>query len=313
MDAERARRRGLAGVFYALGAFSSWGIVVPLHFKLLGSVPAPLILAQRILWASLMTLGLIAFLRRLGELRKALAPNRNFMLLYFSAFLIAANWLVFIWAVNTGHLVQTSLGYFINPLVSVALGVFVLKERLARHQRVAVGIAAVAVVVLAIDYGRLPWIALTLAFSFGVYGLVKKRAGVDGAQSLAIETALLTPVALAYIVWLEASGDGTMLSQDAGHVALLAASGVVTAVPLILFGVAAIRVTLTSIGILQYLAPTLHFLIGVAVYGEPMPLSRLAGFVLVWVALAIFTAGALRGTRTTRVAAEPALAGAPGP
>jgi chloramphenicol-sensitive protein RarD len=166
----------------------------------------------------------------------------------------------------------------------------------------------VAVAVLAIDYGRPPWIALTLACSFGLYGLVKKRVGMEGAQSLAVETALLVLPALAYVVWLEASGRGTLLAEGAGHAALLAGGGVATAIPLILFGAAAIRIPLTTLGLLQYLGPIMQFLIGVLIYSEPMPATRLAGFCLVWLALAVFSVGAVRSARAARVAVAPAPA-----
>jgi chloramphenicol-sensitive protein RarD len=296
------------GLLAGIGAYLLWGLF-PLYWPLLEPAGPIEILAHRIAWSLVFLVAVLALTSGFRWLRTL--GGRRARLLAVAAALITVNWGTFIYAVNNDHVVETSLGYFITPLVSVALGVTVLGERLRRHQQVAVAIAAVAVAVLAVDYGRPPWIALTLALSFGTYGLVKKRADVDGAQSLAVETALLAPAALALIVWLEATNDGTMLTQDAGHVTLLVASGVVTAVPLILFGVAAIRVTLTTIGVLQYLAPTLHFLIGVLVYAEPMPLSRLAGFVLVWVALAVFTAGALRSTRAARLAADPALAAAP--
>jgi chloramphenicol-sensitive protein RarD len=197
--------------------------------------------------------------------------------------------------------------------------VTVLGERLSRLQGVAVAIAAAAVVVLTVDYGRPPWIALTLACSFGLYGLIKKRAGVDGIQSLGFETAVLAPAALAYLLVLGASGDGTFTTEGPGHAALLAAGGIFTAVPLMLFGAAAIRLPLTTLGLIQYLAPTLQFAIGVLVYSEPMPASRLAGFALVWLALAVFTFDALQGRRGARVVAAagepggdaPALAEAP--
>jgi chloramphenicol-sensitive protein RarD len=188
--------------------------------------------------------------------------------------------------------------------VTVALAVGVLGERRRRLQWIAVGIAVVAVVVLAIDYGHPPWIALTLAFSFGFYGLIKKRAGVDGVQSFAFESALLAAPALGYLLWLGATGRGTFTTEGAGHVALLVGGGVATAVPLMLFGVAAVRVKLSTLGLLQYLAPTLQFAIGVLVDGEPMPLSRLAGFVLVWIALGISTYDAIRTARATRVRAS---------
>ncbi len=311
MGGERERRATVSermshlrsGLAAGVGAYLLWGLF-PLYWPLLEPAAPVEILAHRIAWSLLFLVALLAvgagfaWIRTLGR--------RRALLLALAAALVTVNWGVFIYAVNSDHVVEASLGYFINPLVSVALGVFVLGERLEPHQKVAIGIAAVAVLLLAIDYGRPPWIALTLAFSFGIYGLVKKRAGVDGAQSLAYETALLAPVAVAYIVFLELDGSGTMFGQDAGHVALLAGGGVTTAVPLVLFGIAAIRVPLTTLGLLQYLAPTLQFLIGVLVYSEPMPASRLAGFALVWVALSVFTVGAVRRARTARLAVAPA-------
>jgi len=216
---------------------------------------------------------------------------------------VTINWGTYIYGVNSEHVVETSLGYFINPLVTVALAVTVLGERLTKLQGVAVVIAAAAVVVLTIDYGRPPWIALILACSFGLYGLIKKRVGVDGLQSLGFETGFLAPLAIAYLLVIGANGSGTFTSEGSGHAALLALGGVFTAVPLMLFGAAAIRIPLTQLGLIQYLAPTLQFAIGVLIYSEPMPASRLAGFALVWVALGVFTWDAIRHTRRARFAA----------
>jgi chloramphenicol-sensitive protein RarD len=201
--------------------------------------------------------------------------------------------------------VEVSLGYFINPLVTVTLGVTVLHEWLSPGQKVAVAIAAAAVLLLAFDYGRPPWIALTLAFSFGLYGLIKNRVGVGGTQSLAVETAVLVLPALAYIAWLEADGRGTLTTEGAGHIALLALGGAITAVPLILFGAAAIRIPLSTLGLLQYVAPSIQFLIGVGLNHEAMPASRLAGFALVWVALALFSLDAVRMARRKARGAHP--------
>ncbi|MDQ5808779.1 MAG: EamA family transporter RarD [Actinomycetota bacterium] len=292
-----------SGMAAAVGAYLLWGLF-PLYWPLLEPAAPVEILAHRIAWSLVFLVIVLALSAGFGWLRDV--GRRRLWLLALAAVLVTVNWGTFIYAVNSDHVVEASLGYFINPLVSVALGVSLLGERLLPHQRVAVGVAFVAVLVLALDYGRPPWIALTLAFSFGVYGLVKKRVGIEGAQSLAVETALLAPVAALYIVWLEVDGSGTMLSQDAGHVLLLLGGGVTTAVPLILFGAAAIRVPLSTLGLLQYLGPILQFLIGVLLYSEPMPASRLAGFALVWVALAIFTVGAVRRARVARLAVAPA-------
>jgi chloramphenicol-sensitive protein RarD len=287
-----AYRTGLAA---GIGAYLLWGLF-PLYWPLLEPAAPVEILGHRIVWSLVFLAGLLVVTSGFGWIRGL--GRRRALLLALAAALVTVNWGVFIYGVNSGHVVETSLGYFINPLVTVALAVSVLRERLRPAQRIAVAIAAVAVAVLAIDYGRPPWIALTLAFSFGLYGLVKKRAGVDGTQSLAVETTFLVLPAAAYLVWLGAAGRGTFTTEGAGHVALLLGAGVTTAVPLILFGAAAIRIPLATVGLLQYLAPVLQFLIGVLVYDESMPLSRLAGFALVWLALVVFAVDAVRAART---------------
>jgi chloramphenicol-sensitive protein RarD len=275
-----------------VAAYALWGLF-PLYWPLLEPAAPVEILAHRIAWSLLFALGVVAvsggfaWVRTLGRRRAGM--------LAFAAVLVTINWGTYIYGVNSEHVVETSLGYFINPLVTVALAVTVLGERLTRGQGVAVAIASVAVAVLTIDYGRPPWIALTLAFSFGTYGLIKKRAGVGGTQSLAFETAVLFVPAVAYLLWLGASGEGTFTSEGSGHAALLALGGICTAVPLMLFGAAAVRIPLATLGLIQYLAPMLQFAIGVLVYSEPMPASRLAGFALVWLALMVFTADALLG------------------
>jgi chloramphenicol-sensitive protein RarD len=283
-----------SGILAGIGAYLLWGLF-PLYWPLLEPAGAVEILAHRIVWSFAFLVAVLALTAGFAWLR-TLGRERA-KLLALAAALVTVNWGVFIYAVNSEHVVEASLGYFINPLVTVALAVTVLRERLRPAQRLAVAIAGVAVLVLTLDYGRPPWIALTLACSFGLYGLVKKRAGVGGTQSVAFETALLTPVAALFIVWLQASGRGTFTGEGAGHVLLMLGGGVTTAVPLMLFGAAAIRIPLTTLGILQYLAPIMQWLIGVAVYGEPMPAGRLVGFVLVWVALAVFTIDAFRAGR----------------
>ncbi len=282
------------GFLSAVGAYVLWGLF-PLYWPLLEPAAPVEILAHRIVWSLVFLVVLLGattgfrWLRGLGRRRTGL--------LVVAAVLITINWGLFIYAVNSDQVVETSLGYFINPLVTVLLAVTVLGERLRRRQVVAVGIAAAGVAVLTAAYGRPPYIALTLACSFGLYGLVKKRVGVDGTPSLAVETAVLAGPALAYLVWLGARGDGTFTTEGAGHVALLAGGGIATAVPLIFFGVAAVRIPLATVGLLQYIAPVMQFLIGVLVYSEPMPAARLAGFVLVWIALAVFMVDAVRTLR----------------
>lgn len=298
-------RSGLAA---GVGAYVLWGLL-PLYWPLLEPAAPIEILAHRVVWSLVLLVVVMAVSGGFRWVRSL--ERRSVGLLALAAVLIAVNWGTYIYGVNAEHVVETSLGYYINPLVTVGLAVLVLGERLSGAQKVAVAIAAVAVVVLTIDYGRPPWIAFTLAISFALYGLVKKRAGVGGLQSVAVESAVLVVPAVAYLTWLEASGRGTVASEGAGHFGLLALSGVATAVPLILFGAAAVRIPLSTVGQLQYLAPTMAFLIGVLVYDEPMPAGRLAGFVLVWLALVVFTVDAVRTVRRARVAPEVAVAAAP--
>jgi chloramphenicol-sensitive protein RarD len=287
------------GILAGVSAYLLWGLF-PLYWPLLEPAAPVEILAHRIAWSFVFIALLLAATAGFRWMRRL--SRRQMGLLTLAAILVSVNWGTYIHGVNSDQVVETSLGYFINPLVTVALGVIVLRERLTRPQGVAVAIGAAAVAVLAADYGRPPWIALTLACSFGLYGLVKKRAGVDGTQSLFFETAVLVVPAVAYLLWIGADGRGTFTSEGAGHMALLAAGGVATAIPLMLFGAAAIRIPLTSLGVLQYLAPVLQFLIGVLLYDEPMPVSRLAGFALVWLALAVFTFDAIRTARRGRLA-----------
>ena len=297
------------GLICGVSAYLLWGLF-PLYWPLLEPAAAIEILAHRMVWSMVFLVALLALTRGFRWIRAL--DRRRIVLLGIAAALITVNWGTFIYAVNSEQVVETSLGYFINPLVSVALGVLVLHETLRRGQAVAVAIACCAVLVLSIDYGRLPWIALTLAGAFGLYGLVKKRVGLDGAESLAAETAFVVVPALGYLLVLGANGDGTFTTEGGGHAALLITSGAVTAIPLVLFGAAAIRIPLVTIGILQYLAPVMQFLIGVLVYGEDMPVSRLAGFALVWLALAVFTVDAVRSARENgRAEAVPPALGEP--
>jgi chloramphenicol-sensitive protein RarD len=287
-----ARRGFLLGV----AAYVMWG-AFPLYWPHLEPAGAVEILAHRVLWSSVTMGVLVLALRRRGRLRDLVRDRRIRLLLTLAAAVITVNWVTYIWGVNNDHVVETSLGYFVNPLVTVALAVLVVGEKLRRPQWVAVGIAAVAVVVLTVAYGRPPWIALMLAFSFGFYGLVKKQVGVGGTQSLAVETTFLFLPALACIVILQATGKGTLTTEGAGHVLLLAGGGIATAIPLMLFGAAAVRIPLTTIGLLQYVAPILQFAIGVTIKHEYMPASRWAGFTLVWLAVMVFTWDSLRRVR----------------
>jgi chloramphenicol-sensitive protein RarD len=263
-----------------------WGLF-PIYWPWLEPGGALEILAHRIVWSLVFVVLLLVVTRR--GLRDLPRDRRGLGLLAIAAALIGVNWGVFIWAVNHGHVIESSLGYFINPLVSVALGVLVLDERLRRTQWVAVAIASLGVVVLAVDAGGFPWIALTLAFSFGVYGLVKKVVGVGPVEGLVVEAAALVPLALGYLIWLTAGGDSTFTSHGADHTLLLMSGGAVTAVPLLLFAAAAASAPLSQLGVLFYINPMMQFLIGVFVKHEPLGTGRLVGFVLVWVSLVVFT------------------------
>ncbi|MGA5067056.1 EamA family transporter RarD [Streptomyces exfoliatus] len=282
-----------------------WGLV-PLFWPLLRPAGAIEILAHRMVWSlAFVGLALLA-LRRWGWIRELLRSPRKLGLITVAATVITVNWGLYIWSVNTGHVVEASLGYFINPLVTIALGVLVLQERLRPAQWAAVGIGFAAVLVLAIGYGQPPWISLTLAFTFAAYGLVKKKVNIGGLESLAAETAVQFLPALGYLVWLGSQGTPAFGDHGTGHTLLLAATGIVTAVPLVCFGAAAIRVPLSTLGLLQYLAPTFQFLLGILYFHEAMPPERWAGFSLVWLALTILTWDALRTGHRSRAAVEAA-------
>ena len=280
------------GTLAGVAAYSLWG-VFPLVFHLLDSVAPVEILMHRIVWSFAVVLGILVVRRQRGWFRSVRTLPGALPRLTLAAVLIATNWLVYIWAVNNDHVIEAALGYYINPLVTVALGVGVLGERLRRMQLVALGFGAGAVGVLTVAYGRVPWIALVLACSFGGYSFLKKSVPVGAVTSLAVETLVLLPVAAVGLVALAVTGESAFLHGSVGRDALLVSLGVVTAVPLLLFGTAARRIPLTLLGLLQYLTPTLQLLCGVAVFHEPLPPARLAGFVLVWVALAVLAADAV--------------------
>src|SRR4051794_1307192 len=276
-----------------VAAYAMWGLF-PLYWRLLEPAGAVEILAHRIVWSLVTMVALTVALRRTTHVRAIVRDRRVLVLLAIASVVIAFNWGGFIYGVNQDRVVEVSLGYFINPLVTVLLGVLVLGERLRTLQWCAIGIASLAVVILTVDYGHPPWIALLLAGSFGTYGLAKKKANVEAVESLTLETVLLAPLALGYIWWLSATGDSSFGTNGVGHSVLLATTGLVTAIPLICFGAAAIRIPMTTLGLLQYLAPTIQFALGLLVFDEAMTTVKWIGFTLVWIALAIFTAEALR-------------------
>ena len=284
------------GVILGLMAWTLWGFF-PLYWPLLEPSGAVEILAHRIFWSMIVMLGVVLALRRRDRLLATLADGRTRWLLAVAAVLITVNWGTYIWGVNNHHVVETSLGYFINPLVSVLIGVVVLGERLRRLQWAALALAGVAVLALTVEYGRPPWVSLILAFSFGSYGLAKKKANAGAVESLVVETLVVSPVALGYIVFLMASGASTFGSNGGWHVVLVIGTGVVTVIPLLCFGGAATRIPLSTLGLMQYLTPTVQFLLGILFFHEPMPAMRWVGFSLIWLALVLFTAEALRNRR----------------
>ncbi|MFJ3309155.1 EamA family transporter RarD [Streptomyces sp. NPDC086549] len=295
-DVSKSERR--TGLLNGFAAYGMWGLV-PLFWPLLKPAGSVEILAHRMVWSLAFVAVALVVVRRWAWAGELLRQPRRLALVTFAAAVITVNWGVYIWAVNAGHVVETSLGYFINPLVTIAMGVLILKERLRPVQWAAVGIGFAAVLVLTIGYGQPPWISLCLAFSFATYGLVKKKVNLGGIESLAAETAIQFLPALGYLLWLTAHGDSTFTTGGTGHAALLASTGIVTAVPLVCFGAAAIRVPLSTLGLLQYLAPVFQFLLGILYFHEAMPAERWAGFGLVWLALSMLTWDALRTARRT--------------
>lgn len=297
-EVNEARR----GYLFGVSAYVLWGLF-PLYWNLTQPAGAPEVLAHRIVWSAVFTAALLLALRQLNRLRSLLQRPRQLAWIGVAAVLISANWGVYVYGVHIGRVVETSLGYFINPLIFVLCGMLVFGERLRRAQWAAVGIGAAAVIVLTVDYGRPPWIALTLAGTFALYGMVKKRQGLPAARGLFAESAVLALPALVFAVWLGAAGNATFGTLGIGHTLILASAGIATAAPLLFFAGAANRIPLTAIGMLQYIAPTMHFVIGVVVFAETMTAASWAGFALVWTALAIFSADAVRHARRGAAAA----------
>ncbi len=279
-------RRSLHGALYALAAYGSWG-VVPVFWKLLRDVPPLDLLAHRAIWSLAFVALVLAVARRGGSVLAALRSGRTLGFLALTTALIAVNWGLFIWAVQAGKILEASLGYYVNPLVNVVAGVVVLGERLGRPQRVAVGLAAVGVVVLTAATGSVPWVALLLAVTFAAYGLLRKVAPVEALAGLFVETLLFAPVAVAYL----ALRPGAFTMGPPSHALLLAAAGPVTALPLLWFTAAARRLPLSTLGFFQYLSPTLQFLLAVVVYGERLGAAHVAAFAFIWAALFVFTLG----------------------
>lgn len=296
------------GLLLAFSAYLLWG-AFPFYFKLLAAAGPFEIIGHRVLWTFVFcAIGVVVW-RDLGHLRAVLAEPKLFWGLAGAGVLVTVNWSIYVWGVLNDHIVDAALGYFINPLFTVTLAVFVLRERLRVVQWVAVGIGLAAVVVITVGYGQVPWVALSLAVTFGLYGLVKKQVGgrVSPLVGLTVETTLLAPLALAFLVWLQASGGSTFLGHGPVLTVGLAAAGAVTAIPLLLFAAAASRIPLSMMGLIQYLTPVIQFAIGVWVNHEVMPTARWIGFGLVWVALVVLTIDSLNAARTRDFVIEPSV------
>jgi chloramphenicol-sensitive protein RarD len=291
-------------VVLGAAAYGMWGLF-PLYWALLSAATALETLAHRMLWSLVAVVVVLLWTRRFTSFRAVIGDRRKLLMLAGAAVLISANWGAYIWGVHNGRVVETALGYFTGPLVSVLLGVALLDERLRRAQWAAVALGTAAVVVLAVGYGRVPWVALVLAVSFSTYGLVKKLADVDAVESMAVETSVTLLPAFAYVLFLEVSGAGTFTSLGIGHTLLLIGGGFVTMLPLLAFGAAAVRIPLTMIGLLQYLAPLLQFAFGVLVFREQMPPERWVGFGMVWLALVVLTVDGIRRRSPGALEVEP--------
>jgi chloramphenicol-sensitive protein RarD len=285
------------GILYAIGAYLLWGLF-PLYWKELETFPALQLIGHRIVWSFLLLVLVILLTRQWRMFRTAGLKLKILRIYLIAGVLISVNWFTYVWAVNNGFVVETSLGYYINPLFSVLLGVLVFRERLRAIQWLPIALAAIGVLYLTLTYGSLPWIALTLAFTFGLYGLIKKTAPLGSLYGLTLETGLLFVPAVAYLVYCQIAGQGAFLHYGPKADLLMVGAGLVTIVPLLLFASAAQRVPLTTIGILQYINPTMQFLLGILVFKEPFTRDRLIGFGIIWAGLILFWLEGLYGRRS---------------
>lgn len=277
------------GMLYAASAFFCWGLF-PLYFKILHEIPSLQILVHRVFWSLLFLLLVLTVLNRWTWLGPVLRQKKVLLGFAASALLLSGNWFVYIWAVNNGRVIDSSLGYFINPLVNVMLGFLILKERLRRGQWAAIALAALGVLWLTIQAGQLPWVALVLAASFGTYGLLRKTASLGALEGLTIETMLLFPLALGYLIWLTAQGQNSFFQSSWQTQVWLALAGPITAIPLLMFAAAARRIPLSLLGLFQYIGPTMQLLLGVWLFHEAFTLERAVGFIIIWSALALYSA-----------------------
>jgi chloramphenicol-sensitive protein RarD len=307
MQVEKEKRSEHSiGLINGFIAYIIWGAVI-LYWPYLAPAQPLEILAHRILWSLLFVAAILIYQKRIVSLKVVMKNARQMKLLTVAAVLIGFNWGLFIWASMNGHVLDSSLGYYITPLLNVALGVFFFKEKLRKMQWIAIGIAAFAVLFITIAMDVLPWVALSLSTSFAMYGYVKKLANVEALESLMIETLILTPIAIGYLIWLQFNGGNTFLAYGLDHTLWMASAGIVTAIPLLAFGVAIVRLPLTTLGMLQYIGPTIQFFVGIWLTQEAMPELRFIGFAITWVALVILTIDALRNRRNVNksLVAEP--------
>ncbi len=287
-----SRRHIQHGILAGVGTYIVWGLV-PIFFKQIDTIPATEVIAHRVVWSMLLMALILFFTQGFSIVRDVLRQPRQLIRIAIASSLVASNWLIFVYGINTGRILETSLGYFILPLFHVALGVMVLGEKLRRWQWLAVALAVIGVLIETLRVGGLPWISLTLAGTFGLYGLMRKQLTLDSANGLFLETACMTPFALIYLAWVSLNGQshfGISTPVDL----MLIATGIVTAIPLLLFAIAARRLPLSTIGFLQYIAPSISFLIAVFIYGEPLGLHRALGFAVIWAGLAVYSADMLR-------------------
>ncbi|MBU3020134.1 EamA family transporter RarD [Paraglaciecola agarilytica] len=295
-----------SGVLFAIAAYTMWGIA-PMYFKLIGQVPAMEILMHRIIWSVLVLVLLVAVTGKINKVNQAILNPKVMQILLISGLLLAANWFIFIWAINNNHLLDASLGYYINPLLNVFLGRLFLGERLRRMQKVAVGLALSGVAYFIVSYGQLPWVALALAGTFGIYGLLRKQVAVDSLPGLLIESVFLLPPAIVYWIWF-AGEYSNMLTNDLPLNITLICAGIVTTAPLLCFTAAAKRIMFSTLGFFQYIGPSLMFVLAAAVYGEPLDNSKLVMFAFVWLALGLFSYDSLRQYQKVKKALKQAQA-----
>jgi chloramphenicol-sensitive protein RarD len=296
VNGKEKRSEHSIGLINGFFAYVIWGAVI-LYWPYLAPAQPLEILAHRILWSLLFVAAILVYQKRIAALQIVLKDARQMKLLAVASVFIAINWGLFIWASLNDHALDSSLGYYITPLLNVALGVFFFKEKLRPMQWTAIGIAAFAVLFITVAMGVAPWVALTLASSFTIYGYVKKLANAQALESLMVETIILLPVAIGYLIWLHFNGGTTFLAYGLDHSLWMASAGIVTAIPLLAFGVAITRLPFTTLGMLQYIGPTIQFFVGIWILQEPMPQARLIGFVITWVALIILTFDALHNRR----------------